>query len=128
MFGEFEIFQLTFLDIIESRCVLFSDNFTLENLAQHRSWVLSGLFLWWSVHIHVSVVCFIYLFERLCLFTMNSTHLIYLQKFSDLVNRTVNSISRKRERENTQVFFQACFYRNMPKQWVTHSAPHPAPL
>jgi len=38
LFGEFEVFQLTFLDIIESRCVLFSDNFTLENLAQHRSY------------------------------------------------------------------------------------------
>lgn len=68
---------------------------------------------------------------------MKSTHLIYLQKFSDPVNEAVNSISRKKETEKYSNVLSGLICRNMPKQQVKcfgtvekqsniHCAPPPA--
>lgn len=106
MFSEFEIFLLTVLDVIENRCVLFSNSFMPENLTKHESYESSGLFLW----------CFVYSgllylsFPIIAIFHHEEHSLTYLQEFSDPVNKAVNFLSRKTKKwKNFQMFFQAEF-------------------
>lgn len=97
-------------------CSLFRHLYTGKSSLTQIIWVLFYSCGDPSAYMWVRFALFI--FSNDCLFTIKSTHLIYLQKFSDLVNEAANSTSRKREMEKYSNVLSSLFYRNMPKPWV----------